>query len=463
MKAPSAALLAAFATWAVPAAASSVTVFSFSGPSQKNVRTHVVAALKKAGVEVDKGRAPPDPGSSREALVQAGKALHTDTFVTGRITTKKKRWKLTLVAHKSADGSVLDSIDLDSGWLPGLLRAVDNDAGTRLALWLEPVKLEEEPEEDAVARAPEPEPEPRRLGAVRSNADDSGQRDEDPVHDEGARSGRGPERAGASPLEIGAEGRAFTRHFDYDAAARQTLRAYDLGGAPSVRVAGAWYPGAHVTTGAGAAIGLAGSFEQSLATSSGRSAAESGSYSTAMRAYSVGVKGRIPLGKHEVSLRGEYGRHGFEIQDDRDPTLTGAQARDLLPDVEYEYLRPGIEGRLRFSGFELGAYAGYRHVLSLGDLGSSSWFPSATARGVDAGILGGYSVSGSLLIVLGVDLRRYGVDPHSVASDPTRPQAKAATDQYVTGFIGVEWRLPGAAAPTSTALGRSRTASGATF
>jgi hypothetical protein len=58
-----------------------------------------------------------------------------------------------------------------------------------------------------------------------------------------------------------------------------------------------WYPVAHVSSGAAANIGLVGDFEQSVGA---KSKDERGvEHSTSMQAFSVGLRGRLPLGEHE--------------------------------------------------------------------------------------------------------------------------------------------------------------------
>jgi hypothetical protein len=220
-----------------------------------------------------------------------------------------------------------------------------------------------------------------------------------------------------------------------------------VGPAPTIFGALAWYPGAHVTDGALANIGIVADIEQSVATKSVLDTAGT-KYSTSMSAYSLGLRWRVPFDAHEVGISARYGRHAFEVTGDSDPgaTVAGGPAvkRDLVPDVAYQYLRPGLDARFGFGPVGVGAYVGYRLVLSAGDIQEKVWFPKAKVLAVDAGLFVTYEFVKSLHALAGFDIRRYGYDMHSSPADLAKNDvAGGAVDQYLAGFLGVEWRLPG--------------------
>jgi hypothetical protein len=165
----------------------------------------------------------------------------------------------------------------------------------------------------------------------------------------------------------------------------------------------------------------------------------------------VGVRGRIPLASHEVGVTAAYGSQRFSIDGDRaagtpEPGLPAPAAqRDLLPDVAYSFLRPGLDAALRFGRVSVTGSTGYRHVLDAGALASEAWFPRATASGFDASLAVGYEVAPRLDLLVGGELRLYAIDTGARAADATlgRPIAEGAADRYLAGLLGLSWSVPG--------------------
>ena len=433
-------------------AAGDVAVLRFTGDKPKALQARVAKALEKAGASVTTDvRASADDAG---ALRKAGTAKGLAAFVSGDTQLTKKEWKLTLTVH-GASGEVIDEVELKAGWLPGLLKKIDKEAADALEPLIEraqasaaTAKPEPEPEaaESSEAAAPAPSETPEQPAAA---APEAVGRDEGPDEpEEPAQAGAA--KAGAA-LELGAAVRGFTREFSYNQDVNNNLRPYGVDSPaifPALFIAVGWYPGAHATRGFASDIGLVGDFERSLFASSDRESG-SGDYSTTMQAFSAGLRVRFRFGDHQLGLSGRYGQHAFEVADDPDPTATVATGapveRDLLPDVEYAYIRPGLDVRFRFDELSVGAYAGYRHVLSTGDLEQEQWFPEASATAADFGLFFGYALARSLDAMAGFEWRRYGVSMNSRPEDlaANRDVAGGALDQYLTGWMGVEWRLDG--------------------
>jgi hypothetical protein len=137
------------------------------------------------------------------------------------------------------------------------------------------------------------------------------------------------------------------------------------------------------------------------------------------------------------------------VKDDRDlaaASATGAPlVRDLIPGVAYSFVEPALDARFAFGSFGVGALVGYRLVLSAGDIQEPVWFPDATASALHANLFVSYALARPLHALLGVNVRRYGLAMHSKPSDVTlgRDAAGGAIDQYLTAFLGIEYRLPG--------------------
>jgi hypothetical protein len=417
-------------------AAGKVAVVEFTGAKKKTIRERVVEALKKADVEIVESDGA--PGEDADAYVELARKDEVAAIVSGDTQMSKKGWKLKLVVRNGADGSVIEEVMIQGPWLPGLLKKIDKEAAKNLA---GPIDEGAVPEVEEPEPEPEAEPEDRKDQEEEEDEAEKEPEEEEEPDDDPASKGPRP-----SPLQLGAGMRAFTRDFSYNQDVNRNLRAYELGGAPAAFVTAAWYPAAHFTAGVPANIGIVGDFEQSIAASSELSAGGT-SYSTSMRSFSGGLRFRIPFSKHEVGLSAKYGQHRFEVDGDQDPAAAVATGtpieRDFVPDVAYEYVRPGLDARFQVGKFALGGYLGYRIVMSVGDLESDQWFPEASATAADAGLFLGYGVSKGLYALAGFDLRRYGFDMHSKPNDLTddRDVAGGATDQYLAGWLGVEWRL----------------------
>jgi hypothetical protein len=87
---------------------------------------------------------------------------------------------------------------------------------------------------------------------------------------------------------------------------------------------------------------------------------------------------------------------------------------------------------------------GTRLVSDTGGL-KANWFPNTKTQSVEAGLMLGYGIVPHLDLVGGVDLVRYAFNVHPIpnGADPkTQAIAGGAVDQYVSGWLGVRYRLP---------------------
>jgi hypothetical protein len=416
-------------------AAGSTMVLEFEGKKTKDIHDRVVRSLKKADVSVEPlGQDAKSAKGDAHALEAVARRHHVAVFVEGTVDASKKGVTLHLLARDAATGDELGGLELESPKLPALMKKIDTEVPGFVKEQLGAVEATT-PEE----KAPEPK-------------EESKPKAEKPKSEESAPEEPEPEKGGKphrpSPLSVAAGLRLFSRHFSYNQDVNANLRPYKLGVAPSLFGSIAWYPAAHFTGGVAAHIGIVGDIEQSVATSSALDPSGT-KYATSLNAYSVGLRGRIPFDPHELGISLRYGRQAFNIAGDVDPNATVATGvtvkRDLLPDVAYQYLSPAIDARFGFGAFGIGAHVAYRFVLSAGDIKSAAWFPAATVTALDAGLFATYEIVPTLHALIGFDVRRYGFDMHSSPSDLAKDHdvAGGAVDQYLAGFLGVEWRLPG--------------------
>ncbi|HEX3593858.1 MAG TPA: hypothetical protein VHU80_02115, partial [Polyangiaceae bacterium] len=257
-----------------------------------------------------------------------------------------------------------------------------------------------------------------------------------------------PEEHGPKPvlLELAGGMQAFSRSFEYHQDVNGSLHPYHLSLWPALEARVGYYPGAHFTRNMAANIGLIAGITRSFGASS--SIGDAGKdYGTTMQELLIGARFRLPIQRHEIGVSFLYGNQRFDIDSDQDPVNVAANGlrvnRDYVPNASYQYLRPGLDARLQFGRLRFGAGLGYRVVVGLGQLTAPAWFPHATAQALDGFINAGYEVIPGLYVVAGFDATRYALDMHTVAADRTtaRDFAGGAVDQYLTGHLGVEYRL----------------------
>jgi hypothetical protein len=177
---------------------------------------------------------------------------------------------------------------------------------------------------------------------------------------------------------------------------------------------------------------------------------------TTFDAWSVGLRGRVPLGASEVGFFAAYGSHSFILHGDEG----GTGLQPLVPDVKYQYIRTGIDGRARIKNFMIGGHVAPRFLTSFHQVDLEGvWFPGATGSGLDFGIELGWDFLPFLGAVAGFDMIRYGFDfndmpietmsgappENASATDPLKAPmlAGGATDTYITGRLGLVLMLGG--------------------
>jgi hypothetical protein len=433
----------------------SAMVADFTGKKHGEFRDHIVKALKKAGVSVaaGAGAGPKDEAARKSTAKKKGVAL----FVEGDVTVSKKgEWTLELATHGGGSEGE-GTLSLQARSAPALMKKIDAEAVPFVKEHLDEAKDAAKPPVEEKAKEGQGEKEKEKGEPEKGEGEkDKGEAEQEKAKEGGTEEEAKPEKEDnekrpeggrPSPLSLGFSIRAFSRHFWYNQDVNQNLRPYDLDVAPSLFVSLGWYPVAHFSSGAAANIGLVGDFEQSIgATSEDERGVK---HSTSMQAFSVGLRGRLPFGGHEAGLSARYGRHAFDVKDDPDVAAASAQGtplkRDLIPGVAYSFIEPALDARFAFGSFGLGALVGYRFVLSAGEIEEPVWFPEARAGALHASLYVSYALAKPLHAMLGVDVRRYGLSMHSKPTDVPqgRDVAGGAIDQYLSAFIGIEYRLPG--------------------
>ncbi|MCA2978592.1 MAG: hypothetical protein INH41_08545 [Myxococcaceae bacterium] len=240
--------------------------------------------------------------------------------------------------------------------------------------------------------------------------------------------------AAAMPaLRVGLGLRGFNRALSWSGDPDQALARYALGFAPAVALDVVWFPGAHVTTGVLANLGVTFQGDVGVGISSRQDAARFG---TRAERFRVGALVRGAVGRHVV-LEGHGGfstqRFGIDAVSANDGT-----PRPNIPSVTLNGPRAAFGGRFgAFGPLTLDAQVGLTFLTFLGELGSDAWFRRATGVGLDVG--GGVSLELVQHIHLraGLDFTRYFLSLNP--EDGGRFSAPAAADQYLGGSVGLLW------------------------
>lgn len=187
---------------------------------------------------------------------------------------------------------------------------------------------------------------------------------------------------GENALELAVGVEWLARHLSFADDLFDRIGSYQLDAAPAVRVAMRWFPARHWTSHALAGLGVEaqarGAFGISSTTPDG-----GGTYETSIDDWRLGgvFHGRlVELLQLEASL--SYGEARFRI-DPLGPTNPGSAALPL-PSVRYRYLRTAVGADVDLlEGLSVGGGAGWRAVLSSGQLAYPEWFPRSSTTGVD--------------------------------------------------------------------------------
>ncbi|HXK16497.1 MAG TPA: hypothetical protein VNG33_01735 [Polyangiaceae bacterium] len=425
-----------------------VAVGAFEGAKSDEVRSAFIDALKKDGNYEVTDAEDVKASSKGSAIADAAKGLGVNFIITGKVS-KGFGLKLKVLG---ANGKQLDEAEIKGGALPKLKSNIEKTGVSSVADALgKPQKAK--PSEDKKDDKKDDEDKP----AAASDEDKKDDEDK-PAEDKPADSGSGGGQ-GLSPLDLTAGLRPMNRTFTFHQtiadvkpmAGYLQLLKYELPLGPALFIDLNWFPASHFMTGPAEWIGLTGGFEKGFAITSvfQEGTPQAKTLKTNEQAFYVGPRFRLPIGAHMLGLTGTFGQHSF--------ILEGDEAGPLVPDVKYTYVKAGLDGLFRFGDFLVGARVGKRFVMKTGSL-QTVWFPHVKTQSLEAGITVGYRLVSMLDLVAGFDWLRYGFDfnPNPVRCGPNSPVhcavptqdttsyvAGGAVDQYMSGFIGFRFHMPG--------------------
>lgn len=479
---------------AAKTAKQSIGVGAITGPQSAKVRAKMLKILRDSGSYVVTDVEDIKPGSPPATYQTMAKGIQADAIVVGTVS---KAMTLTLAVY-GANGARVEAVQVKGGGsAPKLLREMDNELEIALAdpfaqtrgeakttpapaaapapaPAAPPPKAKDSDEDEAPAPQAKPEPEARAKGKndeieavdLPETPEESAPSQESNASSSDASSASDTgEPAPLRPYEISLGVRGYNRKFKYTGLQQGALVPYQLT-APTIFVAGRLYPGAFSGgTGPLANIGLMGRFEYGIATGSNyQSPGVNGGPTTSVPLkthvyeYQIGIRGRLPIDKHELGLFAVYGDQTFTLSGDENPAK---QPYAVVPDVHYHYLRIGLDARIHVSKLVAGAHFAPRFLTSMSELDKAGvWFPGATGSGVDMGLMLGWQLFPWLTPALGIDFVRYGFDfNNQPATPPPRVIAGGATDTYFSGWLGVfanfDFLSGGASASASASSGSS--------
>jgi hypothetical protein len=409
--------------------APNIMVRPFDGPKAKALQERVVKVLEEQGADlVPAGFEGPTAMDTDEDYASVAARLNIQAYIQGEATNDNTGWKLKLSVRQGSDGKVVGGSEFMASWFPGLLTKIDEELIPTL--------------EKALSGSQAPEGAPA----------------EEPQEEESSEPSE--EKAPPKPLELDAGVGFLFRSYTANNAVSLpgVIPTRDQnGGMADLRIGAAFYPAALFTDTFLANIGLVGHFERSLggttqASNGGNENLPSGDLSTALTAYDVGLRVRLPIGNNELGFGAAYGAQTFEIDDGAtgaDPLVDDAK---LVPNVNYSFIRIGTDFAYVMAPYSFRVDVGLRIVNSAGDadgeIQNEDWFPNSDVGGVDAGLTAGYAISERFSVTLGADFRNYFYsmnsreDDFGLDDDSTRnPVAGGANDMYFAGMLSAKYAL----------------------
>lgn len=312
----------------------------------------------------------------------------------------------------------------------------------------QPQPAAEEPVPNERAEAPpQPEPTPTPAPAIAAPVDvaaESPAVERDTQPDPAATSSTGPTQHVFPALQFGLSLQALHRSFDYQGAmaiAGVMPFEHHLTLGPALGLDLELYPFAFWSVRVLSHFGLRADYQQLFATETELFAGTTDAQRVETTLWQVraGLRGRVPLRRHELGVSALLARQRFAIED---VTLRG-QRGAAMPSLRYDALAFALDTRLRFGAFTLEAELGARLVGDTGEL-QDDWQPVDHAWALDASCALAYRVQRYLELRAGFTLLRYAIK-FGAASDVPALDADSALDLQLSGWLGLRFVLPSGA------------------
>jgi hypothetical protein len=407
-------------------------------------------------------------------------ALGIGAWVEGSVERERKTLVTNLAVIDAASGKTLGVMSYDAPNIKSLVKIVRAELWTDLGELIQSAKApgsksqagdeaisaadpeeeeeeeigEEDPDDLLEEDAPVAKGKPARTDASASETADSDETDSEPASDDEDAMAQNDAaqnddeaqdepadqngEPGPAPFVLGVGLAGFTRDFVYNQNL-SNLPVYDLPLGPSLVVNANWYPAAHFSKGAAANIGL--DVRGQLAFGLDSEVKDNTSFPTSSGGFGLGLRGRLPLGRHEMAAVVGYGQRSYSIGGVEGSGAAEQRMHPYVPSTSYSHLRAGLEARFALSEqFGLGIALAYLPTFSTG---VEKWFPRATANGIEGEVKFGYAMSKSLELNAAFGLQRFALAFNPTLEDANTGKliAGGAVDQYLSMTLGMGWRF----------------------
>lgn len=231
--------------------------------------------------------------------------------------------------------------------------------------------------------------------------------------------------------------RGMNRSLTWDASKSDTLSNYSVPFNPAISVGATMFPAAPFTTSFIANIGLTTSADIAVGLSS-QPIDNATRFGTSSVRYRIGAIVRFPISKtFELNAGAGYSSQTFSVAT---TSTDGDYTRPNSPGVAFNGPRFFVGVLISKLG-PVSIDAGFGIVIPVGkgELAEATFFPKASAVGLDAAVGLSLEVVTHLQVRLGVDYARYFISAN--ASSTGTLQARTAADQYLSGSLSLVFVL----------------------
>jgi hypothetical protein len=306
---------------------------------------------------------------------------------------------------------------------------------------------------DGDESAPAKTPAKKKTAADEAAAsdDEESPRRRKPVAVETASAEAGPSEGSAgTALDLAVGMRLFSRNLAFSPGGT-ALRNFSVSARSALGLAGAWYPAASYRSDWLSNLGVGAAVEWLPGLDSTTTGGVH--YPTTAADLRADLRYRLMLSHGgQIAFAVGGGQQSFVFRSDG-----AAQRSDInyLPDVQYSYMRVGVDARFVLpADISLLVAGGYRYVPSAGNqdylIQESSYLPGSSVVAFDAGAGVGYRFMSAVEARAGFDLRRYQL------SGGTNGAGASASDQYTAFWLQVAILLDGVGAPSDHATAKPR-------
>lgn len=455
-------LFASFGSHDALAGDGPIVVAKFQGAKEKSIRELVIQLLRADGYDVVSDADSPNlnPQGGDAEFIEAAKKGGYRAFILGSTELDAKSWATSITVREGKSGKTIGSIVIESGWYPGLQKALKQRLMSHIS---GPLSTAEAPDKETAKAAPvvveepkaappppkeEPKAEPKQEPAEEQpEAEEKEQSTNESVELDESPTPTTKKRDPFNNLELDAGGLFVQRAWvisdslsgTLDGPISPTHDASMMG----IRVGAVIYPIGFFSKSFMRHVGIEGTFLRSLygQTPLLGQQGESDSRDTVFQEYTASLRGRIPAGPVQIGIFGGIGAQSL--------TLAGEKIIAALPDANYKFFRAGVDLAVPFSK-ALSAKAGfaYRATYTLGkdpgQVEGPDWFPNARGKAIELLIQGDYAFSKTWALRLGGFMSRYALAFNPDATevrlaarrkDPAPPVAGGAVDLYAGGTI----------------------------